>query len=87
MGSCWSKVRAAALNFPDVLMAAGQYQEQPALPYTPASSCAAVVEGRRTAGPRHAAAPPAPGRAGADGRGAALPVPEGMPDEKAAGLS
>ena len=34
-GQVLVKVRAAALNFPDVLMAMGTYQEKPPLPYTP----------------------------------------------------
>src|SRR5690349_23936983 len=34
-GQVLVKVRAAALNFPDVLMAMGMYQEKPPLPYTP----------------------------------------------------
>jgi NADPH2:quinone reductase len=34
-GQALVEVRAAALNFPDVLMARGQYQERPALPFTP----------------------------------------------------
>ena len=34
-GQLLVRVRAAALNFPDVLMAMGMYQERPPLPYTP----------------------------------------------------
>ena len=34
-GQLLVKVRAAALNFPDVLMAAGQYQVRPPVPYIP----------------------------------------------------
>jgi NADPH:quinone reductase len=34
-GQVLVQVRAAALNFPDVLMARGQYQERPPLPFTP----------------------------------------------------
>src|SRR5205823_13445045 len=36
-------VRAAALNFPDVLMAAGTYQLKPRLPFTPGSEFAGDV--------------------------------------------
>jgi NADPH2:quinone reductase len=34
-GQALVEVRAAALNFPDVLICRGQYQERPALPFTP----------------------------------------------------
>jgi NADPH2:quinone reductase len=34
-GQVLVEVRATALNFPDVLMCRGQYQERPALPFTP----------------------------------------------------
>ena len=46
------KVRAAALNFPDVLMAMGMYQEKPPLPYSPGVElCGEIVEtGQRVIG-------------------------------------
>ena len=44
-GQVLVKVRAAALNFPDVLMAAGLYQERPPLPYTPGLELCGEVEG------------------------------------------
>jgi NADPH2:quinone reductase len=81
------RVRAAALNFPDVLMAAGLYQVRPPLPYIPGIELCGEVEdtGQRVLG------------GPADGHGAfaeyvvmdadrAWPVPEGMSDEKAAAL-
>ena len=34
-GQLLVRVRAAGLNFPDVLMVQGQYQERPPLPFTP----------------------------------------------------
>jgi NADPH:quinone reductase len=80
-------VRAAALNFPDVLMAAGLYQEQPPLPYVPGIELCGEVEGT---GQRVLGAPS--GGVGAFAEYALLdadrawPVPEGMPDEKAAAL-
>ncbi|WP_262689607.1 NADPH:quinone oxidoreductase family protein [Kordiimonas aestuarii] len=37
-------VKAAGLNFPDVLMVAGKYQFQPDLPFTPGGEGAGVVE-------------------------------------------
>src|SRR3712207_5976705 len=44
-GQLLVKVRAAALNFPDVLMAMGRYQEQPPLPYVPGIELCGEVEG------------------------------------------
>ena len=51
-GQVLVKVRAAALNFPDVLMAMGMYQEKPPLPYTPGVElCGEIVEtGQRVIG-------------------------------------
>jgi NADPH:quinone reductase len=86
-GQLLVRVRAAALNFPDVLMAAGLYQERPPLPYTPGIELCGEVEGT---GRRVLGAPS--GGPGAFAEYALLdadrawPVPEGMPDEKAAAL-
>src|SRR3712207_1692757 len=46
------KVRAAALNFPDLLMAMGTYQEKPPLPYIPGFElCGEIVDtGQRVLG-------------------------------------
>lgn len=45
------RVHAAALNFPDVLLAAGQYQVRPELPFTPGiEACGTVVAAGGTAG-------------------------------------
>jgi NADPH2:quinone reductase len=38
------RVRAASLNFPDVLMCRGEYQVKPPLPFTPGAEVAGVVE-------------------------------------------
>lgn len=38
------QVRAVALNFPDALMVRGQYQEQPALPFTPGVELCGIVD-------------------------------------------
>ena len=38
------RVAAAALNFADLLMRDGKYQEKPPLPYTPGMEVAGVVE-------------------------------------------
>ena len=86
-GQLLVRVRAAALNFPDVLMAAGLYQERPPLPYTPGIELCGEVEGT---GQRVLGSPSGgPGAfaeyALVDAAGA-WPVPEGMPDEKAAAL-
>jgi NADPH:quinone reductase len=81
------KVRAAALNFPDVLMAMGMYQERPPLPYTPGVELCGEVEGT---GQRVLGAPSGGPGAFAEyalmDAAAAFPVPDGMPDEKAAAL-
>ena len=86
-GQLLVRVKAAALNFPDVLMAMGMYQERPPLPYTPGIELCGEVEGT---GQRVLGAPS--GGIGAFAEYAlmdaerAWPVPEGMPDEKAAAL-
>ena len=44
-------IRAAGINFPDILMAAGEYQLKPQLPFTPGSEAAGdVVEVNQTTG-------------------------------------
>ncbi|MGY1620213.1 NADPH:quinone oxidoreductase family protein [Geodermatophilus sp. SYSU D00691] len=86
-GQLLVRVRAAALNFPDVLMARGGYQERPPLPYTPGLELCGEVEGT---GQRVLGSPS--GGPGAFAEYAlvdadrAFPVPEGMPDAKAAAL-
>ena len=86
-GQVLVKVRAAALNFPDVLMAMGTYQERPPLPYTPGLELCGEVEGT---GQRVLGAPSGGPGAFAEyalmDAAAAFPVPDGMPDEKAAAL-
>lgn len=50
-GQLLVRVRAAALNFPDVLMCRGQYQVRPSLPYTPGVElCGEVVAGSAGSG-------------------------------------
>ncbi|MDQ4037151.1 MAG: NADPH:quinone oxidoreductase family protein [Actinomycetota bacterium] len=81
------KVRAAALNFPDLLMISGNYQVRPPLPFIPGVELTGeIVEtGQRVIGS------PADGF-GAFAQYAVLdtsavwPVPDGMPDEQAAAL-
>src|SRR5919112_591222 len=83
-GQLLVRVRAAALNFPDVLMAMGMYQERPPLPYTPGIELCGEVEGT---GQRVLGSPSGgPGSfaeyALMDAAGA-FPAPHGMTDEKA----
>jgi len=86
-GQVLVKVRAAALNFPDVLMAQGLYQEKPPLPYIPGVElCGEIVEtGQRVIG-----SPSGGNGAFAEyalmDADAAFPAPEGLSDEKAASL-
>jgi NADPH:quinone reductase len=89
------KVRAAALNFPDVLLCRGHYQVRPPLPFTPGVELCGVVEqagegveaqiGRRVMG---TADLPAGGFGElalmkADG---AFPAPQGLDDAAASGF-
>ncbi|MGI8627799.1 MAG: NADPH:quinone oxidoreductase family protein [Geodermatophilaceae bacterium] len=86
-GQVLVKIRAAALNFPDLLMISGKYQVRPPLPFIPGVELTGeIVEtGQRVIG------------GPADGFGAfaeyavldaaaVWPVPDGMPDEQAAAL-
>jgi len=90
------RVHAAALNFPDVLLCRGTYQERPPLPFTPGIELTGEVVG---APPDCAFRPgdrvlggTSPGAGGAYGEYAvmkvadAYAVPEGMPVEQAAAL-
>ncbi len=84
------RVDAVALNFPDVLLCQGRYQEKPPLPFTPGQEvCATVLDGPR-AGERVLGATPMPHGGLAEqalmASTGAYPVPEGMPDAKAASL-
>jgi len=36
-------VKAAGLNFPDILMVEGKYQIKPPFPFTPGSECAGII--------------------------------------------
>lgn len=88
-------VRAAALNFPDVLLCTGNYQIKPDLPFTPGVELAGEVvevgEGSSfSVGDRVFGAPLGAGGAYADfaimGPTDVFAIPEGMSDEKAAGF-
>src|SRR3954467_10751473 len=86
-GQLLVKVRAAGLNFPDVLMAMGQYQERPPLPFTPGVElCGEVVgTGQRVLG-APSGGPGAFAEYGLIDAAAAWPVPAEMSDEQAASL-
>src|SRR5436309_15243757 len=74
VGQVLVNVRAAALNFPDVLMAMGMYQEKPPLPYTPGVElCGEIMEtGQRAIGSPSAVRGACPGYA-RSGCGASVP--------------
>jgi NADPH2:quinone reductase len=86
-GQVLVKVRAAALNFPDILMAMGMYQEKPPLPFIPGVElCGEIVEtGQRVLG-APSGGPGAFAEYALMDRAYAVPVPDGMSDEKAASL-
>jgi len=89
------EVEAAALNFFDILLCRGEYQERPELPFIPGGEISGTVrevgEGvDMQAGQRVIATPPLP-RGGYAGKVAApassvFPIPESMPFDKAAAL-
>ena len=88
-------VRAAALNFPDVLMIEGKYQSQPPFPFIPGGEFAGVVA---SVGANVRTLAPGQGVFGGSGSGAfverlAIPaqqlrrIPNGMSFEQASGIS
>lgn len=89
-------VRAAAANFPDVLMCRGLYQVRPELPFTPGVElCGEVVElgegvSGLQVGDRVIGAPAAPAGAFAEQAlmdvGTTFPAPPGLDDAEAASL-
>lgn len=89
-GESLIRVRAAGLNFPDLLACRGGYQERPPLPFTPGLEVAGEVVSGRLAGERVAAVASLPVGGLADYVVVADPdvyaVPSAMPDEKAAAL-
>lgn len=86
-GQVLVKVRGIGLNFPDLLMIRGQYQERPSLPFIPGIELSGEIEGT---GQRVLGVPA--GMSGAFAEyvlmeaATAWPVPEGMPDDEAAAL-
>jgi len=95
-GEVLVEVEAAALNFFDILLCQGKYQERPDPPFTPGAEVAGTVveagEGVGLApGTRVLATPPLPRggyaeRVVAPAEGGVFPVPESMSYEKAAAL-
>ncbi|WP_417587894.1 NADPH:quinone oxidoreductase family protein [Pararhodobacter oceanensis] len=88
------KIRACGLNFADLLMARGEYQERPALPFTMGMEVAGVIdalgEGVMGFAPGQRVAAFA-GRGGLAEYGcfpahSCLPIPDAMPFEHAAGF-
>ncbi|MEU1178989.1 NADPH:quinone oxidoreductase family protein [Streptomyces sp. NPDC005820] len=85
-GQVLLKVRAANINFPDVLMAKGQYQVRPPLPFTPGVEiCGETEDGRRVI-----ANPALPYGGFAEyavaDAAALLPAPDALDDAEAAAL-
>ncbi|CAA0121966.1 Quinone oxidoreductase 1 [Halioglobus japonicus] len=88
-------VKAAGLNFPDVLMIQGKYQMQPEMPFIPGGECAGVVA---AVGPKVSRFKVGDKVISAGGSGAfcekiavhelgAFPMPDGLDFEQAAGVS
>lgn len=94
-GEILVEVEAASLNFFDILLCRGEYQERPDLPFTPgAEICGTVARAGEgsgySGGERVIAMPPLP-KGGLAQRvtvplEAVLPAPEGMPSGKAAAM-
>jgi len=89
-GTLRLRVDAVALNFPDVLLCRGTYQEKPPLPFTPGLElCGTVLDGPR-AGERVLAAPGLPRGGLAEqvvvAEAAALPIPKAMTAATAASM-
>ena len=89
------EVEAAALNFFDILLCKGEYQEKPDLPFTPGAEVSGTItqagEGvDLEPGQRVIATPPLPngglaGKVAAPASGV-FPIPDSMPFEKAAAM-
>lgn len=93
-GEALVRIAAAGLNFADLLMIRGQYQDMPPLPFTPGMELAGTVE---ALGPGASGPPPGTRVAVFAGHGAlaeygafpaarCLPIPDAMPFETAAGF-
>jgi NADPH:quinone reductase len=86
-GQVLVRVKAVALNFPDVLMCRGQYQVRPALPFTPGVELCGEVVGT---GDRVIGSPVLPHGALAEyalmNEVEVLPAPPGLDDAEASGF-
>ncbi|MCW2616495.1 MAG: NADPH:quinone reductase [Frankiales bacterium] len=84
------RVDAVALNFPDLLLCRGLYQEKPPLPFTPGVEVVGTVLDGPRAGERVLASPALPHGGLAEQVAVAeafvLPLPDDLPVAKAAGL-
>ena len=89
------RVRACSINFPDLLLIRGQYQEKPELPFIPGGEVAGVVEDAAAAGPgMPAAGDPVMAITWRGGlaeyvnvpAGQVWPIPEGVSVQAAAGF-
>ena len=94
-GEVGIEVRAAALNFFDILLCRGEYQERPELPFTPGGEISGTVhaagEGANLQiGRRVIATPPLPRGGYADKvavpESSVFPIPESIPFEEATAL-
>ncbi|WP_185995903.1 NADPH:quinone oxidoreductase family protein [Nocardioides campestrisoli] len=89
-GQVLVRVEAAALNFPDLLLSQGKYQERPELPFTPGLEAAGTVVTGPRAGEQVVVAPRLPHGTLAElvvvPEADVLPVPQGMPLPKAAAM-
>jgi len=91
-GEVLVRVAAAGLNFADLLMAEGKYQDRPALPFIPGMELAGTVESAAPGAPSPGSRVAAYLRCGAFAEYAAVPVdrllplPDAMPFDHAAGF-
>ena len=89
------RVKAAGLNFPDVLIIQGKYQFQPELPFIPGNECSGEVEAVGSAVTRYKPGDKVISAAGtgafcakiAVNEGHVFPMPEALSFEQAAGIS
>jgi NADPH2:quinone reductase len=89
------RVRAAGLNFPDVLIIQGKYQFQPELPFIPGNECSGEIEAVGAAVTRYKVGDKVISAAGTGAfcerivanENAVFPMPQSLSFEQAAGVS